>query len=73
MPERSRQVLDDGPDAGEEPGLSRVHAQLLEVDADEGKERPEGGKEEEVEQLGHEQALGHLVREESGQQVGHRT
>lgn len=73
VPERGRQVFDNRPDARQESGLSGVHAELLEVDADEGEERPEGGEEEEVEQLGHEQTLGHLVREESGQHVGHWT
>ena len=73
MPERGGQVFHDRPDARQEASLSGVHAELLEVDADEGTERPEGSEEEEVEHLGHEQPLRRRVREESGEKVGHRT
>ncbi len=50
--------------------LCRVHAELLEVDADEGEERSEGREEEEVEQLRNEKAVRRRVREKPGENIG---
>ena len=56
-PERGAGELDERPEAEQQANLRRVHAYLLEVDGDEGEERPEGGEEEEVERLGDEQRV----------------
>ena len=56
-PERSARELDERPEAEQEADLRPVHPDLLEVDGDEREQGTEGGKEEEVERLGHEQRL----------------
>ncbi|GBM97879.1 hypothetical protein AVEN_205305-1 [Araneus ventricosus] len=56
-PEGSGQELDERPDADEEAALGCVHAHLLEVDGQQGEERPERREEEEVEGLGDQQVL----------------
>jgi hypothetical protein len=50
--------------------LCRVHAELLEVDADEGEERSECREEEEVEQLRYEKAVRRRVRKKPGENIG---
>lgn len=56
-PERGGQKLDERPGPDEQAALAGVHAHLLEVDAHEREQGPEGGIEEEVERLDGEQLL----------------
>jgi len=56
-PEWTCDQLDERPKADEHASLGWVHTKLLEVDTNQGKERPEGGKKEEIEGLWDEQIV----------------
>ena len=50
-PHGRRGYLNERPEADEQAALGGVHAQLFEIDGDQGEEGAEGGKEEEIEGL----------------------
>lgn len=62
-PEGRGDELDEGSDADEHARLKGIHAHLLEIHGHQGEQRPEGREEEEIEGLGYEQLLIHVVAE----------
>ena len=56
-PERPGDKFNEWTEPDQHTGLGRVHAQLLEVDSNQGKERAKRGEEEEVEGLRDEQIV----------------